>query len=396
MQSTDRTTADLIIIGGGIIGLATAFRAAVAGATVVVLDRAAIGSGATHVAAGMLSPALEAEDGDPCLIEFARRSVEAYPAFAGAVEAASGMDCGLRREGGLWLALDRDDEILLEHMHTIQQRAGLATDLLTADAAKACEPNVSVRTIAGLMARDEMQADPRRLALALAEAVRRTRGTVIEHAADIRITTSGDRVTGVAWASGAVAAPAVLVAAGCHTNDVLPAGCTTLPLRPVKGQTVRLRGAPVIGRVVRTPRVYLVPRRDGEIVVGATVEEQGFDGRPTVWAVHDLLAEARRAVPALDELAISELTVGFRPTLRDHLPAIGAYGPPGLYVATGHYRHGVLLAVATANDLVALLAGDHHAQRLKPFDPNRFASGHGHDRDHAERPNEDRRRSFVH
>lgn len=396
MQSTDRTSADLIIIGGGIIGLATAFRAAMAGATVVVLDRAAIGSGATHVAAGMLSPALEAEDAEPCLIDFARQSVRRYPSFVAEVEAASGLSAGLRSEGGLWLALDRDDELLLERMHAIQERAGVATELLTADAAKSLEPNASVRTIAGLLSHDEMQADPRRLAQALADAVQRTRGTIVEHAAGIRITTNGDRVTGATWVDGAAAAPLVLIAAGCHTNDVLPVECTPLPLRPVKGQTVRLRGSPVIGRVVRTPRVYLVPRSDGEIVVGATVEEQGFDRRPTVWAVHDLLAEARRAVPAVDELEISELTVGFRPTLRDHLPAIGAYGPSGLFVATGHYRHGVLLAVATADTLTALFTGDSHAQRLNPFDPHRFACTRGHDRDHLERPGEDRLRSPAH
>jgi glycine oxidase len=387
MHSTDRAS-DLIIVGGGIIGLAAAFRACAAGLRVTVLDSATVGSGATHVAAGMLSPALEAEDADPDLLAFARRSVAAYPAFVTAVEAAAGMSCGLRREGGLWLALDRDDQILLERTHEIQKSRGLATELLTPDEVKAIEPDASARAIGGLIARDEMQVDPRQMARALTAAIRASGGAIIEHAAGVRIVRTRDRAAGVAWAGGALDAGAILIAAGCNTNDVLPEGCARLPLRPVKGQTVRLRGPAVIRHILSTPRVYLVPREAGEIVVGATMEEQGLDGRATVWAVHDLLSEARRAVPALDELAISELAVGFRPTLRDHLPAIGAYGPRGLFVATGHYRHGVMLAVATANALAALLTGDQDDQ-LAPFDPNRF------DRDRAERERQDRARSPV-
>ena len=390
MHSSDRAS-DLIIIGAGIIGLATAFRACTAGLRVSVLDSAAAGSGATRVAAGMLSPALEAEDADPHLLAFARRSVADYPAFVAAVEAASGISCGLRREGGLWLGLDRDDHVLIERAHAIQQSRGLPTELLTSDQVRAIEPDVSARVTGGLIARDEMQVDPRRLARALATAIRARGGTIIEHAADIRVVTNGVRAERVTWNGGSLAAGMILIAAGCHTNDVLPEGCAGLPLRPIKGQTVRLRGPDVIRHIVSTPRVYLVPRDDGEIVVGATAEEQGFDGHPTVWAVHDLLAEARRAVPALDELAISELVVGFRPTLRDHLPAIGAYGPAGLLVATGHYRHGIMLAVATANALTALLTGDHDDQ-LAPFDPNRFGL-RGHDRDHLEREHQDRARS---
>ncbi|MBV8537582.1 MAG: glycine oxidase ThiO [Alphaproteobacteria bacterium] len=385
MHSTDRVS-DLIIIGGGIIGLSAAFRACAAGLRVTVLDSATVGSGATHVAAGMLSPALEAEDADPHLLAFARRSVADYPAFVTAVEAAAGMSCGLRTDGGLWLALDRDDQVLLERTHAIQQGRDLTTELLSPDQVKAVAPDVSPRVTGGLIAREEMQVDPRRMARALAAAIRGAGGEIIEHAAGIRVIASDGRVESVAWDGGSLAAGAIVIAAGCSTNDLLPDGCARLPLRPVKGQTVRLRGPEVIRHIVSTPRVYLVPRDGGEMVVGATVEEQGFDGRATVWAVHDLLTEARRAVPAIDELAISELVVGFRPTLRDHLPAIGAYGPSGLFVATGHYRHGIMLAVATANALPALLTGGHDDQ-LAPFDPNRF------DRDRTERKRQDRARS---
>lgn len=378
MRTSSSATADLVIIGGGIIGLAAAFRAAQAGLRVALLECATLGGGATQIAAGMLSPALEAEDADRHLIDLARDSVARYPAFVAAVEAASGLSCSFRSEGGLWVALDRDDQVLLDRMHAIHQSFGLRTELLTADEARRREPNVSPRALGGLAAPDDRQIDPRKFASALATALRTKKEVmVVDGTADVSPIVDGDRVVGAAWAAGRIHSPAVLLAAGCQTNDLLPAGLAPLPLRPVKGQTVRLRGAPVIDRVVRTPRVYLVPRPDGEIVVGATMEEQGFDARATVWAVHELLTEARRAVPALDELAIAELAVGFRPALRDHAPAIGAYGPAGLYVATGHFRHGVLLAVATADLVLELLTGGPYDRRLAPFDPNRFGRSRG-------------------
>ncbi|HEX9463443.1 MAG TPA: glycine oxidase ThiO [Alphaproteobacteria bacterium] len=375
--SSFSATADLVIIGGGIIGLAAAFRAAQAGLRVTLLERATLGGGATQIAAGMLSPALEAEDADPLLIEFAQDSVTRYPAFVAAVEAASGLSCSLRTEGGLWVALDHDDQVLLERMHVIHQGLGLNTELLTADDARRREPNISPRTLGGLAAPDDRQIDPRKFANALAAALRQQQVTLVDGAGDVALIADGDRVAGAVCAGGRIHAPTVLLAAGCHTNELLPAGVAPLPLRPVKGQTVRLRGAPVIEHVLRTPRVYLVPRADGEVVVGATMEEQGYDARATVWAVHELLTEARRAVPAIDELAIAELAVGFRPALRDHAPAIGAYGPAGLYVATGHFRHGVLLAVATAELVLELLTGGPHDRRLASFDPNRFVRSGG-------------------
>jgi glycine oxidase len=372
MRDRSSATADLAIIGGGIIGLATAFRVAQAGLRVTVVERGALGGGATQIAAGMLSPALEAEDAERALLDLARDSVARYPAFITDVEAASGMSCGFRSDGGLWVALDRDDQLLLDRLHAIQRDLGLATELLTADDVRRYEPHITPRAQGGLAAPDDRQVDPRRFAAALAAAIRRKGVTVVESATGASPIVEQDRITGVAWGGGRVASSAVLIAAGCHTNDVLPSGVAPLPLRPVKGQTVRLRGAPVIAQMVRTPRVYLVPRYDGEIVVGATMEEQGFDSRPTVWAVHELLTEARRVLPALDELAIAELPVGFRPALRDHAPAIGAYGPSGLYVATGHFRHGVLLSVATADLILELLSGGNDDRRLAPFDPNRF------------------------
>lgn len=377
-------TADLVVIGAGAIGLAASFRAGELGRRVVVLDSGAAVSGATSVAAGMLTLAHEVEDTEPVLVDFARVSLARYESFVAAVEARAGFQCGFRVDGSLFVALDRDDQILLERLRGIHQASGISSTLWDGGSLREREPNLSPRALGALFAPDDRQIDPRLFGRALAQAVHNQGGAVIERAAAIRIALENGRVAAVTCDGGRIATPAVIVAAGCHTNEVLPEGAPKLPLRPVKGQTIRLRGAPVIDRIVRTPRVYLAPRRDGEIVVGATMEEHGFDGRATVWAVQDMLTEARRTVPAIDELAVAELPVGFRPALRDNLPALGAYGPPGLFVATGHYRHGILLAPASADAMMGIVTGEHD-DGVSPFDPNRFAAGRRDDRDHAER-----------
>ncbi|MEX2445900.1 MAG: FAD-dependent oxidoreductase, partial [Dehalococcoidia bacterium] len=174
----------------------------------------------------------------------------------------------------------------------------------------------------------------------------------------------------------------VVVAAGAWSRQIASAvagvaGAADLPpmpLRPVKGQILRLRGEPLIRHVVRTPDVYLVPRSDGELVVGGSMEEQGFDGRPTAGVVHDLLREAWRVVPGVGELELVECGVGFRPALRDHLPAIGSLDGRGLYAAVGHFRNGVELAPITARLLADLMCGAQPDPLLAPYDPTRFAA----------------------
>jgi glycine oxidase len=179
-------------------------------------------------------------------------------------------------------------------------------------------------------------------------------------------------VTGAGTEAVEVRSEAVLLAGGVWSGEVWPEAAGPLPLRPVKGQLLRLRGNPLIRHVVRTPDVYLVPREDGELVVGATSEEQGFDTSVTTWAVMDLLREAWRVLPGVGELAVVEMLAGLRPTLRDHMPAIGATGVEGLFVATGHYRHGIMLAPVTAK-LVADAVEGATSELLRIFSPGRFA-----------------------
>ncbi|HEX6737357.1 MAG TPA: FAD-dependent oxidoreductase, partial [Vicinamibacteria bacterium] len=193
------------------------------------------------------------------------------------------------------------------------------------------------------------------------------RGVAVREGTTVRALREG----AVELGAETVAARQVVLCAGAWCQEALP-DPPALPLRPVRGQIVRLRGEPLIRHVVRTPDVYLVPRADGELLVGATSEERGFDPAPTAGAVLELLREAFRALPGVAELAVSELTVGFRPALRDHLPAIGPTRRPGVFVAAGHYRNGVLLAPITARLLVDGLVGGAMPEALAPFSPLRF------------------------
>jgi glycine oxidase len=222
--------------------------------------------------------------------------------------------------------------------------------------------------IGGLFVPGDCQVNPRRLTQALAAAIRARGGEIIEgHAASPLL--EGGVAAGAATAEVEVRAVIVLIAGGAWSGEVWPEAAGTLPMRPVKGQILRLRGPRLIDHVLRTPDVYLVPREDGELVIGATMEEQGFDATITTWAVMDLLRDAWRILPGVSELALAETAAGFRPALRDHLPAIGATAVEGLFVATGHYRHGVLLSPVTAKLLARAIAG---TPVLPPFDPKRL------------------------
>jgi glycine oxidase len=168
---------------------------------------------------------------------------------------------------------------------------------------------------------------------------------------------------------------AAVLAAGVWTREVAAPG-PSWPVRPVKGQIVRLAGPPLLDRVIRHPRVYLVPRRDGELVVGATMEEQGLDPDPTAGAVMELLRDAWQLLPGIYDLRVVELAVGFRPAVPDHLPLIGAAATGGLFLATGHFRHGILLAPATGHHLAELIGGGAAPPELAPFDPGRLGPAH--------------------
>ncbi len=366
---------DVAVIGAGVVGLACAYELAGLGLRVTVFDRGEAGSGASRQAAGMLAPASEAEAEDQALVALAVESCKRYPGWVAELEHTSQTRCGYRTEGSLLVALHRSHLEEIDRLAQIQTRLGLATTALTRDEMLARESNLSPRVIGGLFAPEDRQINPRWLTIALQTALCSVGGTIDCHA-DVAPSLQAGRVAGVEGRAGAedvhVRAEVVVLAGGAWSGSAWPETAGSLPLRPVKGQILRLRGAALIDHVVRTPDIYLVPREDGELVVGATSEEQGFDPATTAGAVMDLLRHAWLAVPGVAELELAETGVGFRPALRDNLPAIGPTGIEGLYAATGHYRHGVMLAPITGMLIAEMVRGGPTPALLKPFDPRRF------------------------
>ncbi len=375
-QRTEQT--DVVVIGGGIIGLAVAYALAQRGRAVTVVEAARIGErAAAGVAAGMLAPSSEADLSDPRLTTLALASHAAYPAWVADLEQASGVEVGYDATGTLLVALHRDHLALIEHLHAFQVERGLAAERLTGAQARDEEPYLAPG-IAGALRMPDAQVDPRRLLRALPLALERAGGRIVEDTRVTAVTRDGDVYEVTTEHDGMAStlrATQVVLAAGAWSRQIALVGleAATLPMRPVKGQILRLRGERLLRHVIRTPDVYLVPRADGEIVVGASMEEQGFDARPTAGAVHDLLREARRAVPGIAELELAECGVGFRPALRDHLPAIGNIDGAGLFVASGHFRDGVVLAPITARLLADLVCDGRLDALLEPFAPGRFA-----------------------
>lgn len=379
--------AAVVIVGAGIIGLSLAFELARRGEEVVVLERSRPGAGASGVAAGMLAPAAEAEHEDPDLLHLAQESQRRYPDFVRAIEEHSGRSCELRQEGTLLVALNRDDEDELERLATFQRRLGLACAPLTAEQARAREPQLSPRVTAALHAPHDHQVDPAAMVAALEAAVRALGGTVVTGFEATGFETQGGRLAAVVGrrhvgdeASGhaaeeprAVRCRVAVLAAGAWSSFGIAWPAEPFTVRPVKGQLVHLQGPELLQHVVRTPHVYLVPRRGGRLVIGATMEEMGFDATPTAGAVMDLLWQARLVVPAIYDLELAEVKVGFRPATRDHRPLIGPADVPGLYLATGHFRHGVLLAPATAMLLAEAIITGSLPPLIAPFSPARQA-----------------------
>ena len=373
-QLPDR--AEIVIIGAGIIGLAIAFELVRRNRSVLVLERDRIGAGATWASAGMLAPVSEAKAEEPAMVELALESHRRYPEFVEAVEAASGLSCGFRQDGTLVVALGRDEEEELEHLREAQQSRGLRSIPLTADEVFEREPHLSGWVTGGLLAAEDYQVDPRLLVKALATAIRSGGGIIAEGARVEALESEGTRLRRVSGQCGSreftVDCDVAVVAAGAWSGTTIDSPVSAFGIRPVKGQICRLRGPRLIRHVLRTPEVYLVGRGSGELVVGATMEELGFDSTPTAGAVMDLLRKAWRVLPGIYDFTVSEFTVGLRPAARDHMPLMGATEVEGVFVATGHYRHGILLTPATAWLMADLIANGRGSSLLTPFGAQRL------------------------
>jgi glycine oxidase len=376
------TDIDAVFVGGGVIGLAGAWRSARAGLSVAVVDPEP-GHGATWAAAGMLAPVTEAHYGEEALVRLNLAAARLWPDFAQELESDSVLPVGYRRHGTVVVAVDASDRLAIDEVLAFQQGLGLDATRLSARECRALEPSLAPGLRGGVDVPGDHQVDNRLLVAALLAACRKAGVTLIAHRAVGVAVSPEPRAVGVQLEGGTtLPAGAVVVTAGCHSNQLggLPPG-TLPPVRPVKGLTLRLTaplGVPRLGRTLRGlvhgETCYLVPRDDGSVVVGATVEEKGFDATVQVRAVYELLRDARSMVPGLDEYELTETAVGLRPGSPDNAPAIGPTAVPGLLVATGHYRNGILLAPLTAEAIAGLLTGSAPSDVVAPFGPERFAS----------------------
>jgi glycine oxidase len=341
-----RTTADVVVVGGGIIGAAVAWRLAAAGVSVTVVDPAP-GQGATRAAAGMLAPVTELHYGEERLLRLNLASARRYPDFVAELEAATGADVGYDRTGTVVAAWDAADLAALRDLAELHASLGLTSQLLTARELRALEPAITPGLPGGLFAADDHAVDPRRLHHALLADADVVRQPVVSVGGGDVTLANGDIVS----------AGSVVVAAGARSSRI--GGVSITGLRPVKGQTLLLRSArPVLDHVlrgsVRGAPVYLVPRAEGELVVGATSEEAGYDERARAGAVYDLMRDAQLLLPAVLEMELVEVSTGLRPGTPDNMPIIESTGS-GVVVATGHYRNGVLLAPITADAVAELV-----------------------------------------
>ncbi len=366
---------DSVIVGGGIIGLSIGWRACQLGLSVLVLDRSNPPNAASAVAAGMLAPVTEATFGEEGLLRLNLESARRWPAFAEELSFSSGIHLADHEQGILHIALDRDQAEALRRLYDHQLSLGLQVEWLSSIACRRLEPGLHPSTRAGILARNDAAVDPRRVVEALQTALR-SGGGEIRHGAEVtevegpqpRVRLAGGQV---------ISAGSVVIAAGPWSGRLpgLPAYMSKA-IRPVKGQILRLRSpaslpVPVL-HVLRTEEVYLVPRPGGEMVLGATVEEKGFDTAPTAGGVFELLRAGDELLPGIREMELVEVSAGLRPGTPDNAPLLGPIAP-GLIAATGHYRNGVLLAPVTADGIAELLAKGELPAELTGFDPQRFA-----------------------
>ena len=369
---------DAVIVGAGVIGLAIAWRAAQAGLRVRVLERDEPGAGASGVAAGMLAPVSEATWGEEALSDAALASHRMWEGFAQALAEAGGPASSLLRSGALHVALDSDEAAELRRRYELMQSLGLRAEWLTGRECRALEPGLGPPAYAGVLAPHEAGVDPVAIVEALRRASERAGAEVVSRTEVTDAVWDGDAIRGVVAADGSThLAERTVLAAGAWSATLawLPQDARP-PVRPVKGQILTLRGPasePVSERIVVSERVYLVPRADGRLVAGATVEEMGFDTRVTAGGVYELLREAYRALPDTAELELERVVAGLRPATPDNAPLVGPSEIEGLVFATGHFRNGILLAPLTAQGVAALLIGEEMPRELAVADPERFA-----------------------
>ncbi|CAH1672786.1 MULTISPECIES: glycine oxidase ThiO [unclassified Chelatococcus] len=376
VQDNSARQNEVAIIGAGVIGLSIAWRLAQRGLPVTVFDKGEAGQGASHAAAGMLAACAEIEPSEERLLTLNRASQALWPAFAAELEAASGLPVELRTEGTLMVALTADDAAKLRNHAELQGRLGLPVSWLSGRDLRRLEPALAPGVAGGVSSPEDHQVDNRKLAQALRVAALRAGVTLVENTPIEGLSLKDGRVAGVITAAGLREAGRVVLAAGPWSRGIpgLPAEARPA-VRPVKGQMLALAmdpAAPLLRHVVWAPGVYLVPRLDGRLIVGATVEEKGFDTAITAGGLLSLLHAAWRALPGIEELPVLETWVGHRPGSRDDAPIFGAGPVEGLVYATGHHRNGILLTPITAKLISDFILSGKMDSMAEPFGFGRF------------------------
>ncbi len=391
----------MVVVGGGVIGLSIAWRLVRRGQEVVVLERDRVGKAASRVAAGMLAAAAEVGFEEPELYDLCRHSLSEWPAFAEALEQESGLALDYRQFGTLVVADDRDAAEALRRGFRFQQEQGYPVEWLSGSEAIDREPMLSPRIVGAVSVPEDHAVDNRALLRALEQAIRLAGGIIREGVTVTDIRSDGPyptvhtalhtaeyptghstedptmQSTGHPTGQGSevFVASQVVVAAGAWTSAIAGWPDGTKPaLRPVKGQILELRMRPPfqLQHVVRGPRAYLVPRSDGRLIVGATSEEAGFDARMTVGGVYEVMDGAWEIVPGILDQDLLGVDVGFRPASPDHQPLIGYTTNPRIFLATGHYRHGIVLSVITALAAERMLLEGIPDPRVAAFSPGRL------------------------
>jgi glycine oxidase len=371
----DASATRVAIVGGGIVGLSVGWKLQRAGCRVTVYDRAAAGRGASWVAGGMLAPVSEYGFEDESFFEFGVASLARYPAFLDELAQDSAERVALDTRGTLSVGLDRDDTEALRRVHRFREHRDLPVQWLSGTEAREIEPLLSPKVVSGMWIPDDYQIDNHKLVRTLAVAFTSRGGELREHCEVKAIRCGGSGANGVELEAGTEDADVVVLAAGCWSGEIrgVPDEARA-PVRPVKGQIVCLHEVDGfhLERVVRTPDCYLVSKGDGRLLIGATEEDMGFDTTPTAGPVMRLIERAWEAVPGIYDLPIESIDVGLRPGSRDHLPIIGETSVKGLVMATGHYRHGILLAPATADAVRDAIVGGAFPDSVRAFSPERF------------------------
>ena len=360
---------DVLILGGGIIGCSLAVALSQERLRLVVVERGRPGEEASGAAAGMLAPTSE-PDSAPELASLAAASAALYPGWVEQLREKTSLEVGYRSEGTLVVATQESEERILQD---------LPGEKLRGDQLRKLEPALSDRIRAGCYLPGDHQVDNRRLMQALVEAATRAGVEFRTGSTVARLWIEADRARGVGLEDGTSLASGLVVnAAGCWAGRFPEVGSRLTPTRPIRGQMIRLAsakngGKALLRHVVRSPRAYLVPRTSGEVLVGSTMEDAGYEKKVTARALGALIGAGLEIAPGLAELPFAEAWAGLRPDTPDHLPILGATDVENYFVATGHFRNGILLAPITARLLTQVILGRKPELPLEPFSPLRFA-----------------------